>query len=290
MHRFSVIAFLVVLPIGVGQAYAADFYSVSAGGDLDWHPDSGGFGASGFGPVSAGPVEMFDGFGSANVSARAAEGLAGGSIQGHFSVLFPSSRRFNPKVRAFASSEIVFDGDTPTVQASVNLNMNGGMTLNLQPATFFVAARGSVSMGFQIVNQLYSFSSGVDMNGQTIPINHFTGLNVAASQFTLFVGGRGTSPTFTVPTGVPVQVSFTLETSFGLYTDLGQSFFNSNFNNTMSFATRGPVFNLPPGYTVNGFGIVDNRFGVPEPSTGLWALLMLGAVRLRRRRPRVNEA
>ena len=49
----------------------------------------------------------------------------------------------------------------------------------------------------------------------------------------------------------------------------GQSFFVGQFNDTFSYATTGPVFNLPAGYTVNGDGIVDNRFVGGDPATSV---------------------
>jgi hypothetical protein len=58
----------------------------------------------------------------------------------------------------------------------------------------------------------------------------------------------------------------------------------SNFGSTVRFPLDRPVFDLPPGYTVNSAsaGIVDNHV-VPEPTTG--ALLGLGLAGLSRRRP-----
>ena len=59
----------------------------------------------------------------------------------------------------------------------------------------------------------------------------------------------------------------------------------SNFQSTVSFAPSGPVFDLPPGYTVNSVsaGIVNNQL-VPEPGV-LWLLAggTAGVFALRRR-------
>ena len=61
------------------------------------------------------------------------------------------------------------------------------------------------------------------------------------------------------------------------------------FGNTFSFATNGPVFDLPAGVTVNGGGIVNNIFGSPVPLPGTLpllgsGLLGLAAFRLRRKK------
>ena len=60
----------------------------------------------------------------------------------------------------------------------------------------------------------------------------------------------------------------------------------ATFPDGFGFATEGLVFtDLPPGVTVNGTGIVDNHFVVPEPG-GLCAVLLTAAAALRRRRAR----
>ena len=61
----------------------------------------------------------------------------------------------------------------------------------------------------------------------------------------------------------------------------------SDFQSTVSFPRSGPVFDLPPGYTVNSVsaGIVNNQF-VPEPSTfllGLLGAVSVGWFKVRRR-------
>jgi hypothetical protein len=60
---------------------------------------------------------------------------------------------------------------------------------------------------------------------------------------------------------------------------------SSDFQHTVSFPTSGPVFDLPPGYTVNSVsaGIINNQF-VPEPSTLWLSALSLAALFSRRRR------
>ena len=94
------------------------------------------------------------------------------------------------------------------------------------------------------------------------------------------------SGTFMAPLGVPFSVALDLETSTSVFNDVIESFItsaNADFGGTLTFATDGPVFNLPPGFTVNSAdaNIIDNTFSpsVPEPST--WLLLGAGFVGLR---------
>ena len=53
----------------------------------------------------------------------------------------------------------------------------------------------------------------------------------------------------------------------------------SSFQQTVSFPTSGPVFNLPPGYTVNSASaLVVNNVAVPEPSVLCLLVAGVGAV------------
>ena len=66
----------------------------------------------------------------------------------------------------------------------------------------------------------------------------------------------------------------------------------SNFSSTVTFPTSGPVFDLPPGYTVNSpsAGIVNNQYVLPEPSAlALLAAGSSGLALLGRRRARVGR-
>src|SRR5262249_37407402 len=103
------------------------------------------------------------------------------------------------------------------------------------------------------------------------------------------------SPNFTLTTGTPFSVFLDLRTlaigSFSFEAGLAgvktfDLFSLADFSHTVSFATGGPVFNLPDGYTVNSASaaIVNNRYLVPEPaSVGLVATIaiLMGIVRRR---------
>ena len=77
----------------------------------------------------------------------------------------------------------------------------------------------------------------------------------------------------TLPTGVPLTISFTLTLAAMEGSTLENSgSWDLDFSDTASFALEGPVFDLPIGYTVNRMGIVNNAYTVPEPGTVLSAL------------------
>jgi hypothetical protein len=118
------------------------------------------------------------------------------------------------------------------------------------------------------------------------------------------IGGIGVSmdgwvrtSSFTVTPNVPSALELSLEvatsaggTSFGAPSQ--STWALSDFSNTLTFRIGAPVFDLPPGYSVDSpsLGIVDNRWvlaptQVPEPATVLLlgvGIAALGVARMRR--------
>lgn len=104
--------------------------------------------------------------------------------------------------------------------------------------------------------------------------------------------------TFDLPVDRPFSLFLRLRTSADIGgvapTGFTEALARSNFGDTLSFATTGPVFDLPEGFTVNSASgqIVDNRWvgasasPVPEPSSlallGVGMLGLLGYGRQRR--------
>ena len=108
------------------------------------------------------------------------------------------------------------------------------------------------------------------------------------------------TPDFTVPVGVPIAVSAQIvgTAAAGTYLPNTDGSASCSFDDTLSFAPTGPVFDLPPGFTVDSVDgqIVNNQWvgaetvtSAPEPSaTGLFTIggvLPGGSRMLRKRRP-----
>ena len=117
--------------------------------------------------------------------------------------------------------------------------------------------------------------SSVFGSGAFAPLNE-PGTSLATT-FTIPVDLSATSPTFLAPVGRPFSVGLAVDTEMQVFFPVpfaGQSPVfgrdNIDFGDPISFPTRGPVFNLPAGFTVNSprAGVVNNRFvGGPGSDT-----------------------
>lgn len=115
----------------------------------------------------------------------------------------------------------------------------------------------------------------------------FTGMGTPGQTSAVIPSGSiFTSGTYTVPVNTPVLIQLQLDTQVYTWATSGHSnTATSDFQHTLSFARSGSVFNLPAGFTANSsdFGIVDNRFSVPEPRLTAIAGTCLILMLLRRR-------
>ncbi|HZW05990.1 MAG TPA: GC-type dockerin domain-anchored protein [Phycisphaerales bacterium] len=71
-----------------------------------------------------------------------------------------------------------------------------------------------------------------------------------------------------VPVSTPFTIEMILQVNAQVQVPHGASISTStttDFGHTASFATSGPAFNLPPGYTANSAqaGVVNNSFALP---------------------------
>lgn len=182
--------------------------------------------------------------------------------------------------------------------ASLNLDLSGTFLTDVNAffdqgdpvnPLFSASARTftSVTVGVTVPNVLF----GGTPQGQTFSYSQnrdtlggFTG--------SLFDSGRITTQPFSFYNGVNnqlvVELSVRVQGDAGGLSTSFDAFADAlvDFSHTVTFATSGPVFNIPEGYSANSAeaGITNNTF-VPEPSTA--ALLVIGCVAaLVVRRPR----
>jgi len=208
---------------------------------------------------------------------------------------------FTPMNLADAGAEFIADyvfsttgnvpggGGLPGVKIALDFSGSLGVT----------STSGSSSAGVRVdvtmAGQTRTFSQGVRGDGRTFQSNSFaSGLNLLA-----LIGDTDvdidlvSGDFFNIPLNRPVSVGIRLGTHAYLVSDGSglPSTGRAEFGSTLTFDADGPVFILPAGYTVNGPGVVDNRwvatprFDVPEPGGLALAGLALAAL-AGKRRPR----
>jgi hypothetical protein len=183
-------------------------------------------------------------------------------------------------------------GGPATVPIALRLDLSGSLaasgSLNQPPELGWPAGAGGTA----------SLAVGVTVGA--IGIQTFTGARSysnndrneeSSGASGLLAGGDSlVTPVFDVVVGAPFRLEVRLDVAAGASTNIthGNADATASYG-TLRFAT-GPVFDLPPGFTVSSesAGIVDNHFVVPEPST--FALVWLGGVFLARARRGAGRA
>jgi hypothetical protein len=197
-------------------------------------------------------------------------------------------------------------GTTGQVLTSFNLHIDGSLSVG----SFFTPSLSSDAQS-QVQVALYGPGAGVgpgtNVGGGFLALRSDHGTPATGSGGGAFAG-LASSPSiasngnvafsmnfssgnFMAPLGVPFSVGMDLETSTSVFNDAIESFItsaNADFGGTLTFATGGPVFNLPHGFTVSSANadIIDNTFSpsVPEPSTAVLLAIGCGAILMIRRR------
>lgn len=216
-----------------------------------------------------------------SLASVAGPGGLGAAVSSSVSRLFVAAARF-------VISDLVISGPGEGfVDGSLNLDLSGSLGMNLGPTPgsavvgSYVQVNGALadSAFFGVVNPCVGNCGG-------FPPYYAAGIlaSVAGTVNGAAIGGTFPTPTISLPMNTPFTLSLALEVGVNAFSE-GTSAF-SDFLSTLTFATAGPVFNLPDGLTINSVdgGIVNNRFGssgpdpdpdpqpVPEPAS----LLLLG--------------
>jgi hypothetical protein len=161
-------------------------------------------------------------------------------------------------------------GSTDPKSTSFHLHLGGYLGAETASLGVFSSASLVMSASVPAANQFSQFgNANLSINYDKSITGYSTGL------LSGFVAGVPQSRDIVVgPFTVPGNTDFTVRLLLG--TDAGVVIRGdtaalglavSSFENTLSFATDRPVFDLPAGYTVNSAdaGIYNNMFVVPEP-------------------------
>ena len=268
---FLVAAVLLALAVGTGSARAAGgTYRVTAGGDLNWFPDSGNIDQTSSDPLGAtGTLLSNDGaVGNADYELQAGPGIVRTKLGGTFAVPSGLAYSFDPTTNAVSSTELTVSGPPGGITTSVNIHVDGVIGI---PACGTSDPCGALDV--EIHAGLGGIGSEFNTFGDTR--KNELGLALDAIPGGYRVHGDVSSSPFGMPTNTPVPITLTIALGGGLNGRPAPSTFGGTFNDPealyqVSFAPTGPVLNnVPAGYTVSGQNVVDNHWTDPfAPPSG----------------------
>ena len=223
-------------------------------------------------------------------SAAAAPGVAsaiarGGAIGASSSVSTPlvvhTTNNAADAASSFTINDVIFTNTTgeTTFSGSANFLLHGSYSVE------FADFSGLIVTSISTL-QLTVAADGGTVNGAYIAEFDNAGNFQLSSSGVLsgLTGGPSSdvSVAFSIPISGQVNTPITVAAIMSINTvaSLGTSG-TTDFGGTLSFATSGPVFDLPPGWTANSISgnIVDNRFvGAEIPEPGTLTLLACGAL------------
>lgn len=248
--------------------------------------------------LQAGGGAFHDEFGPGETSWHAqADSLADiGGVRAHTyaSIIRPSDAfvpaggQYNAGVYAVANFTDFFIEGTPgtTTPGRVRLHVHGSMGNGTSAGTQGRSLTANTTVGLTV-----NVPGASDGGSMTLSTTNGTPTLFESGMLT---GFDGDETLVTVLFNLPVGEAFTLSLILSAVTNLNYNSDeptfsmqgNVEFQNTVTFATDGPAFELPAGFTINApsAGIVDNRYVVPGP--GALGLLGAGALAAAGRRRR----
>ena len=174
--------------------------------------------------------------------------------------------------------DVVFSGPNPTRTTSINVHLSGLIIAGALPQNssngnvqlIFYYNDDNVGGGYSSLN-VYAGNSELTQTG---PLVGFTGNNnIKSKDFEAAVAPNNNikSKDFVVLTNVPVKIGIAFQVAASAtanYSTTANTVANADFGSTLTLAIGRPVFDLPPGYTVNSVqaGIVNNIYTPPCPA------------------------
>ena len=262
---FLVAAVLLALAVGTGSARAAGgTYRVTAGGDLNWFPESGDIDQTSSDPLSATGtlVSTVGAVGNADYELQAGPGIVRTKLGGTFAVPSGLAYSFDPKTNAVSSTELTVSGPPGGITTSVNIHVDGVIGI---PACATSDPCGALDV------EIHAGLGGIGSEFNTFgdARKNELGLSLDPIPGGYRVHGDVSSSPFGMTTNTPVPVTLTIQLGGGLNGRSAPSTFGGTFNDPaalyqVSFAPTGPVLNnVPAGYTVSGQNVVDNHWTDP---------------------------
>jgi hypothetical protein len=260
--RTLVLGVLVAL-LACGSARAADDYHVTAGGDQNWGPKSGGFDQDSTTQLDHSGTMTDSGavVGHADYHMQAGPGIARVSMDGQVSG--GPGQPFNPSLQAVSATELTVDGPTAEVTTSLNLHVDGFIDTTTCADSFCGALNVHISGATGTTGR---GDSEFDTLGTTRANDLGLAFDPVPGGF--HVHGDVTTAQFGLTTGTPHAIGIVLNLSgrFGGHPSgetFGGTFDDPDRRLQVSYAPDGPVLNLPAGYSVSGNGVVNNRWDDP---------------------------
>jgi hypothetical protein len=269
-RKALVLGILAALLAG-GSAQASDSYRIVAGGDQNWGPQSGALDQTDSTKVEATGTmrDNSNAVGTVDYHMQAGPGIARVSMDGSVTVPSGLAYPFNPSVQSIATTELTVDGPTSEVNTSLNLHVDGVIKSTVCPGG---PPCGTLSV---FVNAPTGTTAGAtaEFNARGETRVNDLGLAFDPVPGGYRVHGDVTSREFGLRTGTPNPIGIVLNLGGRFGGNPGGESFGGSVDDPgqrmqVSFATSGPVLNVPAGYTVTGSGVVDNHWTDPFAGNG----------------------
>ena len=254
-RRLIIPALLAAMTFAGPASAAPNEYSVSAGGNLDWSPASGGDTVTSGIPVTIDGT-LSDANGRSVYLAQSGPGIARVRQVGSFRGLSGATPRFDPNITSRSTQELTVSGPGTQVSAGLNVHVDGGFTIDCPDNNC------GVNLSVQVQLHTHTFTTVVNRpNGI---VGNTLGLTIDPISGGYHIYGDVQTPPVTVPVNSPFTVIVTVVANVAnLGNGLPVASTWDAWVHHVSFAPSGPVLDLPTGYSVSGENVSDNAWTPP---------------------------